>query len=76
VKKEALVLIDIQNNYFEEGEYKLFHPEEASLKAKKVLENFRANGKPVIHIKHNFYINELSVAETRDDVPSTKTSLL
>jgi nicotinamidase-related amidase len=52
--KTALLLIDIQNIYFAEGNYKLYKPEEASLNAAKALDFFRKNSLPVIHIKHRF----------------------
>jgi len=48
----ALVLIDIQNDYFEEGANPLSDSFEASLNAKKILEYFRSNNLPVIHIQH------------------------
>lgn len=50
--KAALILIDVQNDYFENGKMELFKPVEASLKAKKVLQQFRAEDWPVIHVKH------------------------
>jgi len=61
--KEALVLIDIQNMYFEEGSYKLFEPEKAAFEASKVLERFRKDKKPIIHVKHNFDVNGKSNGE-------------
>jgi len=50
--KQALIVIDVQNDYFSEGKYPLFHPEvtmEANLKAIEI-----AKGKniPIIHIQH------------------------
>lgn len=54
MRKQALILIDIQNIYFTEGEYKLNHPEEASLNAQKILQYFRMRHLPVLHIKHLF----------------------
>ena len=54
MKDTGLLIIDIQNIYFEEGNYKLYHAEEASLKAAEIMEYFRNNEMPVIHIKHLF----------------------
>jgi len=51
--KMALVIIDVQNFYFSEGNLPLVNPEEASLKAKELLEKFRKEKLPVIHIRHN-----------------------
>jgi nicotinamidase-related amidase len=54
MKKQALIIIDIQNIYFTEGYYLLSHPEVTSKKAQKILQNFRDRHLPVIHIKHLF----------------------
>lgn len=48
----ALVIIDIQNDYFSGGTMELVGAEEAAEKAKKVLKHFRESNIPVIHIKH------------------------
>lgn len=48
----ALIIIDIQNDYFEGGANPLVGSLEASLNAKLLLENFRAKDMPVIHIQH------------------------
>jgi len=50
--KPALLIIDIQNFYFEGGRIPLVGPVEASLEAKAVLEAFRAKKLPVIHVQH------------------------
>ncbi len=52
VDRAALLIIDIQNFYFEEGRVPLVGNIEASLKAKRVLEAFRSASRPVIHIRH------------------------
>ena len=48
----ALILIDIQNDYFENGTMPLAGSSEASLKARQVLDRFRSEGLPVIYIQH------------------------
>lgn len=48
----ALLIIDIQNDYFEGGANPLFGADAATDKASKLLENFRARGLPVIFIQH------------------------
>ena len=48
----ALLIIDIQNDYFEGGRMILEGAEQASLNAKKILEEFRKKNLPVIHIRH------------------------
>jgi nicotinamidase-related amidase len=49
---KALVIIDIQNDYFENGRIPLVGSVEASLNARKILDKFRSEGLPVIHIQH------------------------
>lgn len=49
---EALVLIDIQNDYFPGGAMEVVNAEEAAQKAQTLLAAFRAQGKPVVHIQH------------------------
>ncbi len=48
----ALLIIDIQRDYFPGGEYPLVEPEAAAVAARKVLDSFRSAGDPVIHMKH------------------------
>lgn len=50
--KSALLLIDIQNDYFPGGRCELFQPEEAAEKAKLLLHHFRNRGLTVFHIQH------------------------
>ena len=48
----ALILIDIQNDYFENGRMPLVGAEKASLNARQILDKFRSEGLPIIHIQH------------------------
>ena len=50
--KTALLLIDIQNDYFPGGKMELVGAEEAGKRASEVLAHFRAVGLPVLHIRH------------------------
>jgi nicotinamidase-related amidase len=50
--KTALLLIDIQNDYFANGAMPLVGAEEAAQKASQVLNHFRAKKLPVFHIQH------------------------
>lgn len=55
MKSTALLLIDFQNDYFEsfkDSKFPLNNSEGASLKASKILENFRNQNLNIIHIKH------------------------
>ncbi|HEY7967017.1 MAG TPA: cysteine hydrolase family protein [Solirubrobacteraceae bacterium] len=48
----ALVIVDIQRDYFPGGAYPLHEPEAAAAAARSVLDRFRADGAAVIHIQH------------------------
>lgn len=58
--QQALVLVDIQNDYFPGGAMELVGSSEAGLRAGKLLEVFRRKALPVIHIQH---------VATRPDAP-------
>ena len=49
---KALVIVDIQRDYFPGGNMPLHEPEAAAAKAGQVREAFRAAGDPVIHVQH------------------------
>ena len=48
----ALVIIDIQNDYFKGGEFELVGAQEAASNAKILLEKFRERNLPIFHIQH------------------------
>ena len=48
----ALLIIDIQNDYFSEGKWTLVGQEEAAQQATRLLEDFRAKAQPVFHVRH------------------------
>lgn len=48
----ALLIIDIQNDYFPGGAYPLVEPEKAAAAAARALAAFRAAGEPVVHVQH------------------------
>lgn len=48
----ALLIVDIQNDYFPGGAYPLVEPEAAAAATARVLAAFRASGEPVIHMQH------------------------
>ena len=50
--KQALILIDIQNDYFSGGTMELTGSQVAGRNAAKLLHEFRQRGLPVIHIQH------------------------
>jgi nicotinamidase-related amidase len=48
----ALLIIDIQNDYFPGGAMQLEGADAAAGKAGKALEDFRSRGLPIIHVRH------------------------
>ncbi|MBN1186279.1 MAG: cysteine hydrolase [Bacteroidales bacterium] len=73
--KTALIIIDIQNDYFDKGTMTLVGSDIASNNAKLILENFRADSLPVIHIQHiatiptaTFFLPNTKGAEIHDNV--------
>lgn len=50
--KTALLLVDIQNDYFPNGKMELRNADEASEYAKRILQHFRETNQPIFHIQH------------------------
>lgn len=50
--KRALIIVDVQEFYFNEGNSQLVNPEEASQQAAKLLTAFRESNDVVVHIRH------------------------
>jgi nicotinamidase-related amidase len=48
----ALLIIDIQRDYFPGGANPLVEPEAAAAAARRLLDRFRAAREPVIHVRH------------------------
>ncbi len=73
--KKALILVDIQNDYFPNGKMELNGSEEASLNAGKILNDFREKKQEIFHIRHisirpdaTFFLPETSGAEIHENV--------
>lgn len=52
MSKTALIIIDIQNDYFPGGALELSKPEEAAQKAQQILGHFRDTQQMVVHVAH------------------------
>jgi nicotinamidase-related amidase len=48
----ALLIVDLQNDYFEGGKFQLTRTGQAAQNAAALLQAFRAQGRPVVHIRH------------------------
>lgn len=48
----ALLVIDIQNDYFPNGKMELTGPDAAAINAARLLSDFREKGAPIFHVKH------------------------
>lgn len=56
--KQALIVVDIQNDYFPQGKWPLVGADAAADNAAKLIQAFRDAGDPVIHIRHEFTSDE------------------
>lgn len=73
--KTALLIIDIQNDYFNEGKMPLIDSHNASKNANQVLSHFRSACLPIIHIQHiatspmaTFFLPGTTGVEIHDDL--------
>lgn len=82
--KTALLIIDVQNDYFAGGTMTLEGAEAASENARLILDKFRADSLPVIHIQHiatrptaTFFLPNTEGAEIHKNVkPLTKEKVI
>jgi nicotinamidase-related amidase len=73
--KNALILIDIQNDYFPNGKMELVNMTNAAKAARQLLDESRKDNTPVIHIQHistnkgaTFFLPDTAGAEINDIV--------
>ena len=58
MSKTALVLVDIQNDYFEGGRWPVARMDAVSANAARLLERARADGDAIFHIRHEIPSDE------------------
>ncbi len=56
--KTALILIDLQNDYFKGGKMELVGTDAAASNAAKLLKAFRDNNLPLVHVRHEFLTDD------------------
>ncbi len=73
--REGLLLIDIQNDYFDKGSMTLVNSDKACANAKRLLDRFRSEKLPVIFIQHiaanpaaTFFLPDTAGAEIRPSI--------
>ena len=77
--KKALLIIDVQNDYFPDGKCPLYQPEEALHVIKKLLGHFRMKNFPVFYIQHiannaaTFFIPETDGVQIHKDIQPLDT---
>jgi len=54
MSKTALIIVDLQNDYFQGGKWELEGTEAAAEKASDLLMCFRQKGLPIVHVRHEF----------------------
>ena len=54
MSKRAVVIVDLQNDYWPSGKWPLVGIEQAAANAAKVIQNARAAGDAVFHVRHEF----------------------
>lgn len=79
----ALLIIDIQNDYFDGGKWTLHKQAEAAQNAAKLLATFRQQNLPVIHVQHinptedaAFFAKNSIGAEIHDSVTPRENEIL
>lgn len=78
--KTALILVDIQNDYFDNGKMPLYGSGEAGENARRILEKFRAENGIIVHVRHialqpgaTFFVPETEGSEIHASVMPLET---
>ncbi|GAA5800286.1 Isochorismatase-like protein [Helicostylum pulchrum] len=83
MSQEALIVVDVQNDYFPDGKLPTWNPVETAEACAKLIQKFRQEGKEVVFVKHvmkdsqaksyNFLIKGTDGAEIHDSVKPLPT---
>ncbi|MBI5973637.1 cysteine hydrolase family protein [Staphylococcus caledonicus] len=83
MKQRALLVIDIQNDYFEGGKYPLVNTNEALANILKLEKQFKQNNEPVIYIQHinyndnaTFFENNTTGVELKEELDTDSNSII
>jgi nicotinamidase-related amidase len=75
MSKIALIIVDLQKDYFQGGKWELEGTATAATKAAILLKNFRAKGLPVVHIRHEFPTKDAPFFEADSDGAKVHSSV-
>ncbi|WP_437191567.1 isochorismatase family protein [Planctomicrobium sp. SH527] len=75
MSRQAIVVVDFQNDYFPGGRYALLGIEQASANAVRVVANARGSGGLVIHVRHEFISSDASFFVPGTDGVNIHTSV-
>jgi nicotinamidase-related amidase len=66
MSKRAVVVVDLQKDYWPSGKWPLTNIEEAAANAAKVIEKARSDGDTVIHIRHEYHEPQCALLRPRN----------
>ena len=78
--KKALLIVDVQNDYFPDGKCRLHKPEEALNTIKGLLKSFREQNLPAIYVQHvstmqaDFFIPNTEGVQIHKDIKPLDTA--
>ncbi len=75
MRKTALIIVDMQNDYFPGGKWTLDGIDAAAANTARVLASFREHGLPIIHVRHEFASAEAPFFVPGSDGAKTHDSL-
>lgn len=73
MRKRAVIVVDIQNEYFASGKLPLVNIEQAAAKAAEVIDAARQNKDLLVHVHHDFR-TRMRLCSRRAQTASTSTN--